>query len=299
MILKQSTARNLMVWMADSTDHVTGKSGLTLTITASKDGAAFASISPTVTDLGSGWYNLALTTTHTNTLGAFALHITSAGADPTDTLYEVCVELPGVVADKTGFSLSAAGVQAIWDALTSALTTAGSIGKRLADDIDAAISTRLATSGYTAPDNSDIAAIKAKTDNLPTSPADETLVIAATNAIMSRIGVPVGADISHDIAAVGAAAATLGGIRKNVGVNGFPFRMFNNDGTPGLNLTVTGQVQLDGGAFANLTNAVVEVGNGWYKVNLANADVNGKLVALKFNGGTGVQETPFLIVTDT
>jgi hypothetical protein len=35
--------------------------------------------------------------------------------------------------DKAGFSLSAAGVQAIWDALTAALTTANSIGKKLAD----------------------------------------------------------------------------------------------------------------------------------------------------------------------
>lgn len=35
--------------------------------------------------------------------------------------------------DKTGYSLSAAAVQAIWDALTSALTTVGSIGKKLAD----------------------------------------------------------------------------------------------------------------------------------------------------------------------
>jgi len=38
-----------------------------------------------------------------------------------------------VVGDKTGYALSSAGVQAIWDALTSALTTAGSIGKKLAD----------------------------------------------------------------------------------------------------------------------------------------------------------------------
>lgn len=35
--------------------------------------------------------------------------------------------------DKTGYGLSAAAVQAIWDALTSALTTAGSIGKRIMD----------------------------------------------------------------------------------------------------------------------------------------------------------------------
>jgi len=37
------------------------------------------------------------------------------------------------VSDKTGFSLSAAGIQAVWDYLTSALTVVGSIGKKLAD----------------------------------------------------------------------------------------------------------------------------------------------------------------------
>lgn len=48
----------------------------------------------------------------------------------------------GVVGDKTGYGLSAAAVQAVWDALTANLTTVGSIGKRLADDIDATISSR-------------------------------------------------------------------------------------------------------------------------------------------------------------
>ena len=83
-ILKQSTAYNLTVLMVDSTDHVTGKTGLTLTITASKDGAAFASITPTVTELATGWYKLALTSSHTDTVGDLALHITATGADPTD-----------------------------------------------------------------------------------------------------------------------------------------------------------------------------------------------------------------------
>jgi hypothetical protein len=83
-MLKQSTAANVMVLMVDSTDHVTGKSGLTLTITVSKDGGVFNSISPTVTDRGDGWYNLALTTSHTDTLGDLAIHITSTGADPSD-----------------------------------------------------------------------------------------------------------------------------------------------------------------------------------------------------------------------
>ena len=81
---KQSTAYNLSVFMTSSTDHVTGKTGLTLTITASKDGGAFSSISPTVTELANGWYTLALTTTHTNTVGDLALHITGTGADPAD-----------------------------------------------------------------------------------------------------------------------------------------------------------------------------------------------------------------------
>lgn len=55
------------------------------------------------------------------------------------------------VNDKTGFSLSSAGIQAIWDALTSTLSTANSIGKLLVDNINATISSRLASASYTAP----------------------------------------------------------------------------------------------------------------------------------------------------
>lgn len=44
--------------------------------------------------------------------------------------------------DKTGYGLSSTAVQAIWDALTSALTTANSIGKLLVDNINATISSR-------------------------------------------------------------------------------------------------------------------------------------------------------------
>jgi hypothetical protein len=47
---------------------------------------------------------------------------------------------------KSGYTLSSAGIQAIWDALTSALTTAGSIGKLFVDNINATISSRMPTS---------------------------------------------------------------------------------------------------------------------------------------------------------
>lgn len=94
-MLKQSTARNLLVFMTDSSDRVTGKTGLTLTITASKDGGAFAGIAPTVTERGSGWYSVALTAGNTDTLGDLALHVTAAGADPTDVREQVFLGLPG------------------------------------------------------------------------------------------------------------------------------------------------------------------------------------------------------------
>jgi len=66
------------------------------------------------------------------------------------------------VASKTGYALSTAGIQAIWDALTSALTTAGSIGKRLVDYLTGDIYGRLgAPAGASV--SADIAAVKAET----------------------------------------------------------------------------------------------------------------------------------------
>lgn len=115
---KQSTAKNVMVLMVGAADHITGLAGLTLTITASKDGAAFAGIAPSVTDRSNGWYSVALTAAHTDTLGDLALHITGAAADPVDMVL-----------------------------LVEGGTT------------DADVSSRLATAGYTAPDNAGIAAI--------------------------------------------------------------------------------------------------------------------------------------------
>jgi len=47
------------------------------------------------------------------------------------------------------------------------------------------------------------AAIQTKTDNLPSDPADQSLIVAATDAVMTRLGAPAGASISADIAAIG------------------------------------------------------------------------------------------------
>lgn len=92
--LTQSQSANVMVLLIQSSDHITGLTGATLTITASKDGGAFSSISPTVTERGNGWYNIALTSSHTDTLGDLALHISATGADPLDTKYHVVAYNP-------------------------------------------------------------------------------------------------------------------------------------------------------------------------------------------------------------
>lgn len=124
-----------MAFMTDSADHISGKTGLTLTITASKAGGAFASISPTVTERGDGWYALALTSSHTDTLGDLAIRATGTGADPTDLVCQVQT-IAGEVA----------AIKAKTDALPADPAGVADLPSE--------------------PDNAGIAAIKAKTDSL-------------------------------------------------------------------------------------------------------------------------------------
>lgn len=144
----------------------------TPTVYLSKDGAASAAATNTAAHVTNGLWQITLTATE---MSADVLGVTWAatGCVPggltlfTEADYTATVAgridaaissrstyAGGAVAsvtaavtvgtnnDKTGYTLSAAGVQAVWDALTSALTTVGSIGKRLADNVDAAVSSR-------------------------------------------------------------------------------------------------------------------------------------------------------------
>lgn len=77
-LIQQSTADNVRIFI-QRTDNGAGFTGQTanLTIQASKKGTStFSTITPTVTEIGNGWYDLALTSTHTNTLGNMTFHIT-------------------------------------------------------------------------------------------------------------------------------------------------------------------------------------------------------------------------------
>jgi hypothetical protein len=160
-------------------------------------------------------YSLVLTTTHTNTLGELLLHITASGADPADYWFQISTYIPGEAATlqadqavnatkfagqtitaaagvtlpssvasptnitaATGVVLSSAGVQAIWDALTSALTTVGSIGKRLVDNLTGDIYARLGSPAG-ASVSADVAAILRKDSAIGTDNATEVTAINA------------------------------------------------------------------------------------------------------------------------
>ena len=82
--------------------------------------------------------------------------------------------------DKTGYGLSSAAVQAIWDALTSALVTVGSIGKKLADWVIGTTQTGDSFARLGAPAgasvSADIAEIEAQVDDIGVAGAGLTAI---------------------------------------------------------------------------------------------------------------------------
>ena len=89
-------------------------------------------------------------------------------------------------------------------------------------------------------------------------------------------------------------------IKKNTALSAFEFFMVQSSDhvTGATGLTVTAQRSLDGGAFGNCANAVVEVGSGVYKIDLAAADLNAGVVTLKMTA-TGADARLITIVTQT
>lgn len=75
------------------------------------------------------------------------------------------------------------------------------------------------------------------------------------------------------------------GFKKNTNYGPFVFYLVSSSDhiTPATGLTVAATRSLDGGAFSSTTNAVSEIGGGFYKVNVVAADLNATAeVALRF-----------------
>jgi len=299
--LKQSTSVDVKIGpFLDETDGKTAETGLTITqpdIRLAKNGGAWAqkNAAQTLTHEESGWYEVTLDATDTNTLGILMVAIHEAGALPvwiefmvlpanvydsivggSDNLQVDTIQVGGTTQttrdlgasillspgtgtgqvslssgavtvgtnnDKTGYGLSAAAVQAIWDALTSALTTVGSIGKKLADWVL----------------------------------GSDNKVILSNNAHTGAT-VPTVTSITN-VVKIDAA------FKKNTAYNNYMFLMVDDtDGkTPETGLTgISCTRSIDGGSFASCANAATEIGNGWYKIDLAAGDLNGDEIVLRF-----------------
>jgi len=137
LLLKNgSTAKVIPFFMADSSDHVTGKAGVTPTVTISKNGAAFGSPTGTVAEVANGWYKLTPAAGDVDTNGEMVLHETGTGADQ---VKKECLVVPFDPYAATNLGLSAlptAAPQAAGGLITSA---AGSLDMDdLAADVDAA-----------------------------------------------------------------------------------------------------------------------------------------------------------------
>lgn len=84
-----TTSRPISILLVSSTDHINGVTGLSPTVSLSKDGGAFALASGAVTEIGLGLYKLAGNATDRNTLGELNIHASGAGADPFDVTYTI------------------------------------------------------------------------------------------------------------------------------------------------------------------------------------------------------------------
>lgn len=79
-IKKNTALANFMFLMVDSTDHITPKTGLTITATRSIDGAVFAACVNSATEVANGMYKINLAATDLNG-DVITLRFTGTGAD--------------------------------------------------------------------------------------------------------------------------------------------------------------------------------------------------------------------------
>jgi hypothetical protein len=292
-----------MFLMIDSIDHLSPKTGLSPTVTLSKNGAAFAAPSGAVTEVGSGWYKVAGNATDTATLGPLILHATATGADVVDVEYGVvafdpqaatnlglsnldalissrmatytqptgflAATFPATIASTTNIT-AATGIvlsgvthtgaviptvttvtnqlttaqiaTGIWTDTTSGdFTVAASIGKSImngvalgtgltivsvsgsvgsvtgltASNLDVAVSSRLATAGYTAPTNLTAAQIATGVWQ-DTTAGDFTVALSVGKSLMNGVALGTGLTIVSVSGSVGSVTGAVGSVTGSV-----------------------------------------------------------------------------------
>lgn len=94
-----SVSRPLRFLLVLASDHITGATGQTPTVTILKnDGGGFITPAGAVIEDGNGWYQVAANATDSNTLGPLTLHATASGCDPADEEFVVVNYNPATAA---------------------------------------------------------------------------------------------------------------------------------------------------------------------------------------------------------
>ena len=125
---QNSTSYPIVFFMADSTDHNTGKTGLSPTVQLSKNGAGFGAALGAVSEIGLGFYSLAGNATDRNTLGPLIMVATATGADTSQAVMNIVLYDPydanlGLTnLDAAVSTRSSHNAAAVWAAETRALT---------------------------------------------------------------------------------------------------------------------------------------------------------------------------------
>jgi hypothetical protein len=248
LILKQSTAVTVKIGpFIDDTDGKTAETGLTLSqadIRLSKNGGDIAqkNESSAATHDELGYYNCALDTTDTETLGRLQLAVHESGALPVWHEFMICpanvwdslfgedrlqvhaAEITNGLITAAAIATDAIDADAIaTDAVTelqAGLATAAALA--VVDDyLDTEVAAILADTHELQGDLTDggridllIDAIKAKTDNLPADPADDSDLdtqLAAIKSVVDDILVDTGTTLEADLDAILADTSELQG----------------------------------------------------------------------------------------
>lgn len=207
MLANQGAYLRFMFTFVDSTT-LQGKTGLTVTVNIYRNGSATPIATGTATEWVAGSYYYDLSSGSVNAAGEYlGVGTISASGTTLKTSYSA------YTVDKAGTPYLDASVASRAAASTALSTATWTSGRAAAlDYLDVAVSSRLATAGYTAPLDAagTRSAIGLAAANLDTQlAAIDDYLDTEVAAIYSRLGAPAGASVSADIAAVKAETAAI------------------------------------------------------------------------------------------
>lgn len=194
---------------------------------------------------------------------------------------------------------AAAIADAVWDEASTGHVDAGKAGAQLWTDIDAIlVDTGTTLDGKIDTIDSNVDAILVDTNELQGDWTNGGRLDLIIDAILVDTGTTLDGKVDTIDTNVDAILADTGTdgvklaasqvvVKKNTALSNFMFLMTDDTNhDPSTGLTVTATRSIDGAAFAACANAVSEVANGMYKINLAAADLNGDVITLRFTAAS-------------